>query len=167
LSAKRADALLEPAHADEQIRLSSTRKREPSTQWEVQTGAACAHLLADLERARMSGIGGGAPLRPRVQLVLATGLLRPIEVGVHRGQQRSPSSSELSRYSRTPAAGLVNARIIAFPIALAYSNRGYARPRCVRNGQRLTRSERRRLQKADEYVAERRRSLSYRQSFCD
>jgi hypothetical protein len=67
----------------------------------------------------------------------------------------------LRRHSRTPAPVLVSAQIIPFPVAM-----GDLRPKArVRsdgetNGQRLTRSERRRLQKADKYVALRRRSLA-------
>ena len=47
------------------------------------------------------------------------------------------------------------------------SKRRHAPPHLETNGQLLTRSERKRLQKADEYVAERRRSLSRRPSFRD
>ena len=68
---------------------------------------------------------------------------------------------------QTPAPGLVSAQIIAFPIAMVASKRRHAPPHLETNGQLLTRSERKRLQKADEYVAERRRSLSHRPSFRD
>jgi hypothetical protein len=66
----------------------------------------------------------------------------------------------LRRHSRTPAPGFVTAQIIAFPIAMVASNRRRARPHWETIGQRLTRSQRWRLQKADQYVAERRRPLS-------
>ena len=73
----------------------------------------------------------------------------------------------LRRHYQTPAPGLVSAQIIAFPIAMVASKRRHAPPHLETNGQLLTRSERKRLQKADEYVAERRRSLSHRPSFRD
>lgn len=66
----------------------------------------------------------------------------------------------LRRHSRAPTPVFVGAQIIAFPIAMVASNRRRARPHWKTNGQRLTRSQRRRLQIADQYVAERRRSLS-------
>ena len=66
----------------------------------------------------------------------------------------------LRRHSRTPATGPVSAQIIAFPGAM----RGLKPKARVRpdweDEQRLTCSERRRLQKADKYVALRRRSLA-------
>ena len=73
----------------------------------------------------------------------------------------------LRGHYQTPAPGLVSAQIIAFPIAMVASKRRHAPPHLETNGQLLTRSERKRLQKADEYVAERRRSLSHRPSFRD
>jgi hypothetical protein len=67
----------------------------------------------------------------------------------------------LRRDSRTPAPGLVSAQIIAFPRAMrGLKPKARARPDWETNGQRLTRSDRRRLQKADQYVAQRRRSLA-------
>ena len=66
----------------------------------------------------------------------------------------------LRRHSRTLATGPVSAQIIAFPGAM----RGLKPKARVRpdweDEQRLTCSERRRLQKADKYVALRRRSLA-------
>jgi uncharacterized membrane protein len=70
----------------------------------------------------------------------------------------------LQRHSQTPAPGLVSAQIIAFPIAMVASKRRHVPPHLETNGQRLTRSERRRLQKADEYVAQRRQSSSQNSS---
>jgi hypothetical protein len=65
----------------------------------------------------------------------------------------------LRRHSRTPAPVLVSAQIIPFQFAMG-DLRPKARVRSDGDGQRLTRSERRRLQKADKYVALRRRSLA-------
>lgn len=67
----------------------------------------------------------------------------------------------LERRPRTPAPGLVSAQIIAFPAA----KRGVGPKTRARDpiggpiGEWLTRRERRRLQKADQYIAARRRSL--------
>jgi len=67
----------------------------------------------------------------------------------------------LRRRAHTSPPLLVSAQIIAFPIAKrGVTQTAPARPRCERNRQRLTYSERKRLRKADQYVAERRRSLS-------
>jgi hypothetical protein len=59
----------------------------------------------------------------------------------------------LRRHSQTPAPVFVGAQIIAFPIAMVASNRRRARPHWETNGQRLTRSQRWRLQIADQYVS--------------
>jgi hypothetical protein len=67
----------------------------------------------------------------------------------------------LRRHTRTPAPGLVSAQIIAFPVATrGLKPKARAGPDRETNRQRLTRSERRPLQKADHYIAERRRPLA-------
>jgi hypothetical protein len=67
----------------------------------------------------------------------------------------------LRRHSRAPTAGLVSAQIIAFPIAMrGLKPKAHAQTDWEVNGERLTRCERRRLQKVDQYVAQRRRSLA-------
>ena len=67
----------------------------------------------------------------------------------------------LRRHSRTPAPDLISAQIISFPGAMGgLKPKARARPHRQTNGQRLTCSERRRLQKAGKYVALRRRSLA-------
>jgi hypothetical protein len=67
----------------------------------------------------------------------------------------------IRRRSQTPPPGLVSAQIIPFPVAMrSVIPTARARPRCETNGQRLTRNERKRLRKADQYVAVRRLSLS-------
>jgi hypothetical protein len=67
----------------------------------------------------------------------------------------------LRRHSRTPAPGLVSAQIIAFPGTMrSLKPNARARPDWETKEQRLTQREQRRLQKADHYVAERRRSLA-------
>ena len=64
-------------------------------------------------------------------------------------------------HSRTPAPGLVSAQIISFPGTMrSLKPNARARPDWETKEQRLTRREQRRLQKADHYVAERRRSLA-------
>jgi hypothetical protein len=71
----------------------------------------------------------------------------------------------LRRHSQTPTPSLVSAEIIAFPVAMrGVTPTARARPPCETNGQRLTRRQRWRLKKADQYVAERRRSLSQKWS---
>ena len=66
----------------------------------------------------------------------------------------------LRRYSRTSAPDLVSAQIIPFPVVMGGLKKVRVRSDWETNGQRLTRSERRHLQKADKYVAQRRRSLA-------
>ena len=61
----------------------------------------------------------------------------------------------IRRRSRTPPPGLASAQIIPFPSAMVVSTRRHVPSHLKINGQRLTRSERRRLQEADQYVAER------------
>ena len=64
----------------------------------------------------------------------------------------------LRRHSRTTAPSLISAQIIAFPGAMrGLRLKARTRTDWEPNGQRLTRSERTRLQKADQYVAQRRR----------
>ena len=65
----------------------------------------------------------------------------------------------LRRHTRTTAPG-VSAQIIAFPGAMrGLKLKARTRADWEPNGHRLTRSERTRLQKADQYVAQRRRPL--------
>ena len=66
----------------------------------------------------------------------------------------------LSRHSRPRVPGFATAQIIAFPITMVASNRRCTRPHWETNGQRLRAANDDACRKADQYVAERRRSLS-------
>ena len=66
----------------------------------------------------------------------------------------------LRRHSRTRIPGFTTAQIIAFPIAMVASNRRCGRPHWETNGQRLRAANDDACRKADQYVVERRRSLS-------